>query len=393
MGKVFIKKNEERRLLVGHQWIFSNEIEKVENIEKNGEVVELYTGNNNFLGKGFYNKNSLIAFRQLTHKDEEIDKSFLFKRISLANSLRKKVYPSRDVYRLVNSESDFMPGLIIDRFEDKYSIQIFSLGMNEYKDAIKEILIENFKAVLIVEKNNNELRILEGLEKNEEIIFDISENVDKTFIIIIDEIKYKIDLLKGQKTGFYLDQTGNRKLLRNYVNAKYKILDLFCNEGGFALNAAYAGAQDITGVDSSEYSISMAKENSRINGFDKLNFVCKDVFEYMNDLFQTREKYDVIILDPPSFTKSKKNLIPALRGYQELNYKAMRLLKANSLLLSFSCSHHINEKNFEDVLIKSSNEAKRKIQIIESSNCSYDHPVLPQMNETKYLKGYFLRVI
>jgi len=392
MGKVFIKKNEERRLLVGHQWIFSNEIEKVEDVKKNGEVVELYSGNNNFLGKGFYNKNSLIAFRYLTDKNEEIDRAFLFKRISLANSLRKKVNPDRDVYRLVNSESDFMPGLIIDRFENKFSIQIFSLGMDEYKDTIKEILIENFKAVMIVEKNNNELRTLEGLEKTNEIIFDISGNEDKTFIIIIDDIKYRIDLLNGQKTGFYLDQSGNRKLLRNYINEKYKILDLFCNEGGFALNAAHAGAADITGVDSSEHSISKAKENSRINGVE-INFVCKDVFEYMNDLFQTRERYDVIILDPPSFTKSKKNLMPALRGYQELNYKAMRLLKPNSLLFTFSCSHHINEKNFDDVLVRSSNEAKRKIQIIEFSNCSYDHPVLPQMNETKYLKGYLLRVI
>lgn len=392
MGKVFIKKNEERRLLVGHQWIFSNEIEKVEDVKKNGEVVELYSGNNNFLGKGFYNKNSLIAFRYLTDKNEEIDRAFLFKRISLANSLRKKVNPDRDVYRLVNSESDFMPGLIIDRFENKFSIQIFSLGMNEYKDTIKEILIENFKAVMIVEKNNNELRTLEGLEKTNEIIFDISGNEDKTFIIIIDDIKYRIDLLNGQKTGFYLDQSGNRKLLRNYINEKYKILDLFCNEGGFALNAAHAGAADITGVDSSEHSVLMAKENSRINGVE-INFVCKEVFEYMNDLFQTRERYDVIILDPPSFTKSKKNLMPALRGYQELNYKAMRLLKPNSLLFTFSCSHHINEKNFDDVLVRSSNEAKRKIQIIEFSNCSYDHPVLPQMNETKYLKGYLLRVI
>lgn len=392
MGKVFLKKNEERRLLVGHQWIFSNEIEKVEDVQMNGEVVSLYSGNN-FLGKGFYNKNSLIAFRYLTNKDEEIDRAFLFKRISLANSLRKKVYPSRDVYRLVNSESDFMPGLIIDRFEDKFSFQIFSLGMNEFKNTIIDILKENFKASLIIEKNNNELRILEGLEKNEEIIFESSVQEHKTFITEIDDIKYMIDLLKGQKTGFYLDQAGNRKLLRNYINDKYKVLDLFCNEGGFALNAAYAGGTDITAVDSSEHSIQMAEKNSELNGFKNIKFIMKDVFEYMNDLFQTKEKFDVIILDPPSFTKSKKNLIPALKGYQELNYKAIRLLKPNSLLFSFSCSHHINEKNFEDVLVRSANEAGRKIQIIESSACSYDHPVLPQMNETKYLKGYLMRVI
>lgn len=393
MAKVFLNKNEERRLLAGHQWIFSNEIERTEDIVKNGEVAELYAYGNKFLGKGFYNRNSLISYRHITDKDEPIDKAFLFKRISLANSLRKKNESCGDVYRMVNSESDFMPGLIIDRFENNFSLQIFSAGMNEFLDTITEILKENFKANLIIEKNNNELRVLEGLEKTERILFDNSGNEDKTFITEIDNIRYKIDLLKGQKTGFYLDQTGNRKLLRKYMNERYKVLDLFCNEGGFALNAAFAGAKDITAVDSSQHSTETAKENASLNNFQDINFICKDVFDYLNDLFQTKERFDFIILDPPSFTKSKKNIIPALKGYTELNAKAMRLLKPNSMLFTFSCSHHINEMNFEDAIARSANEVKRKIQIIEYSNCSFDHPVLPQMNETKYLKGILLRVI
>ena len=393
MAKVFLNKNEERRLLAGHQWIFSNEIERTEDIVKNGEVAELYAYGNKFLGKGFYNRNSLISYRHITDKDEPIDKAFLFKRISLANSLRKKNESCGDVYRMVNSESDFMPGLIIDRFENNFSLQIFSAGMNEFLDTITEILKENFKANLIIEKNNNELRVLEGLEKTERILFDNCGNEDKTFITEIDNIRYKIDLLKGQKTGFYLDQTGNRKLLRKYMNERYKVLDLFCNEGGFALNAAFAGAKDITAVDSSQHSTETAKENAALNNFQDINFICKDVFDYLNDLFQTKERFDFIILDPPSFTKSKKNIIPALKGYTELNAKAMRLLKPNSMLFTFSCSHHINEMNFEDAIARSANEVKRKIQIIEYSNCSFDHPVLPQMNETKYLKGILLRVI
>ncbi len=340
--------------MAGHQWIFSNEIEKTEGDIKNGEVVELFTAGQKFLGKGFYNKNSLIAYRHLTDKDEEINKAFLFKRISLANSLRKKVNPERDVYRLVNSESDYLPGLIIDRFEDKFSFQIFSYGMNEYSEIIKEILIENFKAMLIAEKNDNELRFWKVLKKREEIVFDQTENSDKSFVVTIDSIKYKIDLVKGQKTGFYLDQCENRVLLRKYINEKSKVLDLFCNEGGFALNAAFADAAEITGVDSSQHSVETANENARLNGFDNLNFICKDVFEYMNDLFQTQERFDFIILDPPSFTKSKKNLFTALKGYGELNYKAMRLLKPNSFLFTFSCSHHISESNFENMLVKSS---------------------------------------
>ncbi|MEP7145952.1 MAG: class I SAM-dependent rRNA methyltransferase, partial [bacterium] len=179
MPRIILKKNEERRLLLGHQWIFSNEIDKMEDVNRNGEVVELFTSSNKFLGKGFYNKNSLIAYRHLTDKDEEIGKAFIFKRISLANSLRKKLIPSRNIYRMVNSESDFLPGLIIDKFDDKFSLQIFSFGMNEYLDVIKEILIENFKAGLIVEKNNNELRVLEGLIKTEGVIHNPENNEDK----------------------------------------------------------------------------------------------------------------------------------------------------------------------------------------------------------------------
>lgn len=393
MSRLILKKNEERRLKIGHQWIFSNEIEKTEGDLKNGEVVELFSSSGKFLGKGFYNKNSLIAYRHLTDKDEEIDRSFLFKRISLANSLRKKINPQREVYRLINSESDHLPGLIIDRFENRFSYQIFSYGMNEFAGIIKEILIENFKAVLIVEKNDNELRTLEGLDKREGIVHDSTGSADKSFKVNIDGIDYNIDLLKGQKTGFYLDQCESRLLLRRYANDKTRVLDLFCNEGGFALNAAYAGAEDVTGVDSSEHSIGTAIKNAGINNINKIKFIAEDVFKHLNDLFQTNERYDIIILDPPSFTKSKKNLFTALKGYAELNYKAMRLLKPNSFLFTFSCSYHINEKSFEDMLVKSSEEAKRKIQIIEFRNCSFDHPVLPQMPETKYLKGYLLRVL
>ena len=393
MPKLILKKNEERRLKLGHQWIFSNEIEKTDAGINNGEVVELFSGNNKFLGKGFYNKNSLIAYRHLTDKDEEIDKAFFFKRISLANSLRKKVKPEREVYRLVNSESDYLPGLIIDKFKNKFSCQIFSYGMNEFAGTINGILTENFKAELIVEKNDNELRVLEGLEKREGIVLDRMQEEDKAFEVTIDGIKYKIDLLKGQKTGFYLDQCENRLMLRNYVNEKSRVLDLFCNEGGFALNAAIAGAAEVTAIDASVHSIETAKYNAGLNGLKEIKFISSDVFGYLNDLFQTQERYDIIILDPPSFTKSKKNLFTALKGYSELNYKAMRLLKPNSFLYTFSCSYHINEKIFEDMLVKCAEEAKRKIQITDFRNCSYDHPILPQMPETKYLKGYMLRII
>lgn len=396
MAKIYLKKNEERRLAAGHQWIFSNEIEKIEDLKENGEISQLFDSSKRFLGLGFYNRNSLIAYRHLTDKDEPIDRAFLFRKFGLANALRKRT-ASGNTYRMVNSESDFLPGLIIDKFDNKFSIQIFSLGMDKFLDTIKEILIENFKAELIVEKNNNELRVMEGLEKIERILHPQSEDPenkrDITFITEIDDIKYKLDLLAGQKTGFYLDQAQNRKGIRKYIKEENKILDLFCNEGGFALNAAHAGAKDITVVDISENAVKAAIMNASLNNFPEMKYLVKDVFTYFDEVFQSSERFDIVILDPPSFTKSKKNIHSAAKGYQELNYKAMRLLAKGGLLFTYSCSHHISEELFEDILKKSSAIAKRKVQIIEKNTCSYDHPVLPSMPETKYLKGYVLRVL
>lgn len=384
---IYLKKNEERRLAAGHQWVFSNEIDKIEGDIIDGGIACLFSYRNDFLGKGFYNKHSLIAFRLLTATEEEIDYKFLFKRIKTAEQHRLKIHPERKTFRMVNSESDFLTGLIIDKFENNYSFQIFSKGMENFKNDICGILKDEFKAELIVEKNDNDTRLLEGLGKIENMIYKSEKMND---ICDIDGIKYKIDLLKGQKTGFYLDQVFNRLKIRDYVSENSSVLDLFCNEGGFSLNAAYAGAKNITAVDSSEYSVRQGMHNAELNGFRGINFICKDVFNYFDDVFQTGQKFNVIVLDPPSFTKSKKTVNTALKGYLELNYKSMNLLHKNSFLFTYCCSHHISEINFEEMLVKAGKESGRKIQILDFANCSYDHPVLPQMSETKYLKGYIL---
>ena len=390
--KIYLKKNEERRLRIGHQWIFSNEIEKFEGEISDGSVAEIYSDRGTFLGRGFYNKHSLIAYRHLSDSDEEIDENFLRKRIKTAEQHRLKIYPDRKTFRLCNSESDFLPGLIIDKFEYVYSIQIFSKGMEKFKESVVSILKNDFNAIAVFEKNVNDLRTLEGLEKHEGVLFaDNASNIED-FIIEIDGIKYSINILKGQKTGFYLDQAFNRLKIRQYVTQNSEILDLFCSEGGFALNAAYAGCRKITAVDSSGHAIGQAVRNAKLNGFDSLNFICEDVNKYFDILFQSKSKFNLIGLDPPSCTKSKKNVPSALKGYIELNYKAMRLLHKNSILMTYSCSHHISGSHFEEILVKSAAEAGRKIHIIDFVNCSYDHPVLPQMSETKYLKGYVIFV-
>ena len=385
--KIFLKKNEERRLKIGHQWIFSNEIENVEGEIIDGVVAELYSNRNAFLGKGFYNKHSLIAVRYLTGGDENIDREFFRKRIKTAEQRRLKIYPERKSFRLCNSESDFLPGLIVDRYGDKYSLQIFSKGMELFKNDVCEILKE-LGAAAIAEKNDNELRTLEGLDKKEGMLFGTESSAE----VEIDSIKYSIDLLKGQKTGFYLDQAFNRMKIRNYVSENSRVLDLFCNEGGFSLNAAYAGCKDVTGIDSSEHSILTAEKNAAANGFGSVKFECSDVFDYFDRAFQKKDKFNLIVLDPPSFTKSRKNIPSAVKGYAELNYKAMKLLHKNAYLFTYSCSHHISEKQFEEILVKAADLSGKRIQIIDFANCSYDHPLLPQMPETKYLKGYILNV-
>jgi 23S rRNA (cytosine1962-C5)-methyltransferase len=385
--KIYLKKNEERRLAAGHQWIFSNEIEKIEGEIIDGGIASLYSSRNAFLGSGFYNKHSLIAFRMLTSGEEEIDYKLLLKRIKTAEQHRLKIHPERKTFRMVNSESDYLTGLIIDKFENNYSFQIFSKGMENFKKEIAEILKNEFNAEQIIEKNDNDTRLLEGLGKIENVTYQSEKMND---ICVIDGIKYKIDLLKGQKTGFYLDQVFNRIKIRDYVSENSDVLDLFCNEGGFALNASYADAKNVTAVDSSPHSIKQAIQNAEINGYSKINFLCNDVFTFFDEVFQTQQKYNVIVLDPPSFTKSKKTVNTALKGYLELNYKSMKLLHKNSFLFTYCCSHHISESNFEEMLVKAGREAGRKIQILDFANCSYDHPVLPQMSETKYLKGYIL---
>jgi len=391
--KIFLKKNEDRRLNIGHQWVFSNEIERTEGNILNGDVVEAVDSRGKPLGLGFYNKNSLIAYRHLTDIKESVDKEFFRNRILKAYNRRISVNPERNSFRLVNSESDFLPGLIIDKFDDKFSVQTFSFGIDRFMINIADILISEFDASLIIEKNDNELRVLEGLPKQEKVLYNRSGAEDLSFDSIIYGIKYHMDLLKGQKTGFYLDQVENHYELRKYINKDSKVLDLFCNEAGFALNAAFAGANDIIAVDSSQYSIEQATFNANANNFNNISFICKDVFKYLDSSESVKNIFDIIILDPPSFTKSRKNVNSAIEGYIELNSKAMKLLKPESVLFTFSCSHHIDEKTFENIISKSALKAKRKIQVIDFKNCSYDHPVLPQMPETKYLKSYIIRIL
>ena len=378
-NQILLRKNEEHRILAGHQWVFSNEIASTRGTPQTGEVVELLRHDQKFLGLGFYHPHSLIAFRFLTPGQEEIEARFFEQRIQQALALRQKLYPGEETFRLVHGESDFLPGLIIDKFNEYLSMQILSAGMEKLAEIICDVLETMFHPKAIVARNDVAIRALEELPQEKKVL-----RGNASITIIDDGVKFEVDVLNGQKTGFFLDQRENRKAIRRYASGG-NVLDCYCNEGGFALHAAAARAASVCGVDISESAIAKARVNNRLNSA-AVDFTVGDVQDVLKSLAEGRKKFDMVILDPPSFTKSKKNIAAALQGYKDINTSALRLIQPGGFLATASCSHHITEEGFLSALEQASVKAKRSIQLLEFSGAAPDHPVIPAMPETKYLK-------
>ena len=382
MKTIILKKNEDHRITNGHLWAFSNEIAEIKGEPQSGDIVELFNHQNKFLGIGIFNPNSLIAVRLLSNEKEEIDFQFFKKRIEMAYSLRQKIYHETDVYRLVHGEGDSLPGLIIDRFNNYFSIQTFSVGMDKRLTLICDVLDSLFKPKGIVERNEAPIRLIEGLEQKKGILRGAVEPVT----ISEYKVKYTLDLLEGQKTGFFLDQRENRNAFRRYVKDA-DVLDCFCNEGGFTLHAGYAGAKSVLGIDISESVIKRARDNSTLNNLDKIvRFQTGDAFVYLDQAVKDKKQFDVINLDPPSFAKSKKTIRKAKRGYKEIHTNAIKILKPGGILSTSSCSYNITEETFLDIINESARELGRHISLLEWHGAAPDHPVLISMPETKYLK-------
>jgi 23S rRNA (cytosine1962-C5)-methyltransferase len=380
--RVILKRGEEERILSGHQWVFSNEIKEVQGSPESGDLTSLSRHDGKFLGVGFYNPHSLIAFRLLTTDEEEIGFDFFKKRILKAHELRQRLSPRSDMCRLVHGESDFLPGLVIDRYRNYFSLQAYSAGMDRRLTLISDVLESLFRVEGIVERNEGPLRTLEGLPERKGIL----RGTVGRCTVSEHDIVYDINLLEGQKTGFYLDQRENRKAIRRFAHGA-SVLDCFCNDGGFGLNAAAAGARTVVGVDISEEAAARATKNAAENGFENVcAFRVGNAFEVLKEHVERKAKYNLIVLDPPSFTRSKKNLFTAKRGYREINMAAMRLLSDGGILATSSCSHHVTDEMFLEVVSQSAVSACRKAQLLEWRGAAPDHPVLPAMPETKYLK-------
>ncbi len=370
-----------RRRHLNHPWIFSNEVVSIEDGIKPGDVVRVEERKKT-IGSGFFNPHSLIEVRLYSTIEEDFNENLIRKRLQDAMQKRKGLGNS---FRLVHSESDGLPGLIIDKYNDYYVVQINSLGMEKKKDLLFRVLIEDYKPRGIYEKNDEHLRKLEGLDVLNKIAYG---QVPELVQIEQDELKFLVDIINGQKTGFFFDQRANRQKIAEL--ARGKILDCFCYTGGFSLYAAKNG--EVLGIDISPGAINLAQQNSHLNGY-QIDFKVGDVFEDLRKFYNEKKKFDTIILDPPSFTKSKNKKSEALRGYKEINLMAMKLLNNEGILFTSSCSYHISQNEFLQMLVAAANDAKRQFLIIHQGSATKDHPVLLNFPEGNYLKSLFLKAV
>jgi len=382
-----LKPKEDLRIRSGHPWVFSNEIGTISGTPAAGDVVPVLSSGGALLGIGLYNPHSLIAARLLSPYEETVDTTFFRKRLQRALELRTTLYPGSTVYRLVHGESDALPGLIVDRFNDLLVVQTHSSGMDLRLQQICDVLEDLLHPSGIIERNESPLRELEHLPVRKGTL----RGSPGSTVIEEHGLAYEVDPLEGQKTGFFLDQRENRYLVRRYCHGA-RVLDCFCNDGGFALNAAAAGAASVLGVDSSTDAVARATANAARNNLQQVRFLESDVFEALSSLGERGEKFGTIILDPPSFTRSKKNVQTARRGYRELHAGALKVLEKGGFLATASCSHHILPEVFLEEVVQTGKKMGKTLQLLEWRGAAPDHPTLPQVPETRYLKFGVFRV-
>lgn len=384
MDKIYTVRKKTRR---NHFWIFSNEIKRIEGNPKIGDTVLVYD-HDKFIGSGIYNPHSLITIRLYDSQEHLLDKAFFKEKIKQALAYRHAVLPNEIDYRLVYGESDGLPGVVIDRYQNSFALQTYSIGMEQRQDLIIQALTELLPVDCVVAKNDFRLRDAEGLERYERVIYGQA----KPIIISENKVRYYVDLIQGQKTGFYYDQRITRAKVRALSENK-DVLDVFCYTGGFAINAALGNAKSVLAIDASQSAIELAQANAKLNGVDKkVKFVVSDAFIGLRQLIKERQKFDLINLDPPPFLKSQKEKKQGLKGYKDINLQAMKLLKDGGILVSSSCSHYLFWQDLLDVLTQAAADVNKTFRIIDRTTQGPDHPVLLSMPESEYLRCYFLEV-
>lgn len=385
MQSVTVSYRAAQRLQHGHPWVFRSDIEKTPELSQ-GEAVKVLQPSGKLLGTAHYSTTSQIALRLLDTREAVIDKGFLRQRIQAALHFREQVVRDTDSYRLIHSEADFLPGLIVDRYGDYLSLQAQSQGMAALQPQIVEVLQDLLQPRAIVEKNEAHSRTLENLEQRQGVL---AGSLDGSFPITLNGLRYQVDLLAGQKTGFFLDQRENYAAARRY--AKGRGLDCFTYAGGFALHLA-GGCDQVEGVDASEKAVAQATRNAVLNQLSNVQFKEADVFQLLANYQGARRRFDTIVLDPPAFTKSRAKRDDAARGYKEINLRALRLLEPGGILISCSCSHHVSASMLLGIIQEAAAEVRRPLRLLETRSQAIDHPVLVGVPETEYLKCFILQV-
>lgn len=390
ISKFYLHKGKNKKAENGRPWIYTDEINEYEGEYQNGDIVEVYNHKHYFIGKGYINDQSKITIRIMTRDmDEEIDRAFFKKRFDMAWEYRKTVIDTSSC-RFIFGEADLLPGLTIDKFEDYYVIQISTLGMDKYRDIIVDILVNDFNAKGVYERSDLKTREIEGLEQKKGFL---TEPFDTNIQITENGVKYIVDIENGQKTGFFLDQKENRMAIHRICKSK-DVLDCFTHTGSFALNAGISGAKSVLGIDVSEHAIECATKNAELNNLqDIVKFECHNAFDVLPAWSKEGREFDVVILDPPAFTKSRNTINGAKRGYKEINLRGLKMVKSGGYFVTCSCSHYMSEELLKATINEAAHDARRILRQVEFRTQSADHPILWNSDESYYLKFFVFQVI
>lgn len=392
---IILKKGEGRTLKAGGMWVYDNEIASITGDFENGDIVIVHDFDGYCMGYGFINTNSKITVRMLSRKkDAVIDAAFFEQRVRDAWEYRKETIDTSSC-RIIFGEADFLPGIVVDKFSDVLVVESLALGIDKWKvvivDAIKKVLKEDGISIRgVYERSDAKVRLQEGMERSKGFI---GESFDTKVEIVENGVRYMVDVEDGQKTGFFLDQKNNRAAIHRFCKGK-KVLDCFTHTGSFALNAGIAGAESVLGVDASQLAVDQATENAKLNGLEeRVHFQCADVFELLPELEAKGESYDVVILDPPAFTKSRNSVKNAVKGYREINVRGLKLVRDGGFLVTCSCSHFMEPDLFAKTIREAATGAHRRLRQVEFRTQACDHPILWAADQSYYLKFFIFQVV
>ncbi|MGD9155762.1 MAG: class I SAM-dependent rRNA methyltransferase [Bacillota bacterium] len=390
MQQLILRAGRDKRVRAGHTWVYQGEIGVIGLDVKSGDLVEVLDNRGRFMGVGYYSQASQIAVRFLSRERETIDAAFFRRRLQQALAYRRRVKSEASCYRLIYGEGDLLPGLVVDRFEDYLVVQFLTVGMEVNRELLLKLIVEMAQPAGIIERSDQPARKLEDLPERAGLIYGACP---ENLVIRDNGLQFHVNLLEGQKTGYFLDQSANRRVAAAFAPGR-RVLDCFCHVGSFAIHAATAGARSVLGVDISDAAIAQATQNATLNGVNAIcQFKTANAFDFLREQTALKNSYDMVILDPPAFTKSKHTVDSAIRGYKEINLRGLKLLPPGGILVTCSCSHHMSAELFWEVVTAAAVDVKKQIRLLERRTQDLDHPIVAGIPETEYLKCLIFEVV